>query len=647
MGLSLLISSAIVSQANAFVISAMNTSSDLTKTIDGLATITSAPSIAQPFEVNTCSYYNATESRTLWNNPWCSMSVGTVDLVFWPTTGDHSYPSTYRDSISDYTFTSPSVYMIVNTMYAENPCGPLGPSASREIFAFDLTEVSTLVPYTDDIASTRRATRQLYLSDLGTRCTRSFNRTELATQTRPTKDDDTRCNPFLTVPKKFKEYGYPYWLHCGIKNNKFGVFDPPYAIPALDELIPAHTTSVPEPNTGHPTVAPSAPGKAPTNPGSAETAATSLHHPKPTLTRPIDNKPAPDGPAHPKPAPDGPAHPEPAADNPRATDSASTLPGNIEPVPAGTGDTKPIAADPVDAGHAPTNPGNNNPAPVHLGTADPAPPGQGQAEAKNTSKNLQATVVNSGNTEPTSAHQVDAGVVADLAPSESGDGLSVPKNTINNSNEAKPTTIGQVNDGTVDGSANSKDGYNEESAKDTITPENDTEAIDAPTGSSRRKLPEEALQSAPGPSNIQKSVINTGIGPDPTSVLPDATSTMDSQVMNTGTARLEVVNKDTGETSTYAVSAAGTAQSDGDFVPASVAVYSGHTVTQGGLAMTVTSAIMHLYPETSTDKSKSSVTTGGNGPTTLSTVSNSAGSKLTRGTCCFVLILVVCSWLHL
>ncbi|EXK23944.1 hypothetical protein FOMG_19309 [Fusarium oxysporum f. sp. melonis 26406] len=519
-----------ISGTNAVVISAMNNSSDATKTVDGLATITSAPGIAEPFQINTCSFYNATESRTLWNNPWCSMYVGTVDLVFWPTTGNHSYPSTYRDTISDYTFTSPSVYMIVNTMYAENPCGPLGPSASREIFAFDLTEVSTLVPYTDETASTRRATRQLQLSDLDTHCTRSFNRSELATQTRPLKNDDTRCNPFLTVPKKFKEHGYPYWLHCGIKNNKFGVFDPPYAIPALDELVPARTTLDQKPNADNPTAAPSASAKAPATVGSVETAVASLHN------------------------------------------------------------NKPASAGPGDAG----------------ATASLEKP--------------KATVMSSGNTERTSIHRVDAGAMVSPGHTE-----------------------------TVDSSGNNNASPDEHGAEGVVSHQGNTKASAVTVGHADQTTHEETLQSAGDTSNAQESVIGPGIGSGPTTSFHGVISTVTKQVVSLGTAGLEVVNNDTGETSIYAVPAAGAPHSDVGLIPASKVVYNGHTIAQGGPALTVTSAVvMFPYAASSTEKDTASViTTLDEDSSTLSAVANSPANKVIRGTYSLVLAMLAYGWMHL
>ncbi|KAH6967729.1 hypothetical protein BKA56DRAFT_170524 [Ilyonectria sp. MPI-CAGE-AT-0026] len=209
---------------------------------DDTSTITSAPYYYYPAPTaiapNNCSYYNATEQRTLWNQPWCSVYAGNVELVYWPTGNNYSYPPTMTDSVAtDYIYTSPSVYIIVSTLYGKNACGTLGPTASRAIFGFDLDQVSTIVPYFDTTATYRRSTRQLYLSDLVTDCEASYDISTLTTMRHPIKEDDTRCNPSIVMPMAIKSYGNPYWMHCGVNNFKYGLFDPPYAIPTVDGLL--------------------------------------------------------------------------------------------------------------------------------------------------------------------------------------------------------------------------------------------------------------------------------------------------------------------------------------------------------------------------------------------------------------------------
>ncbi|KAJ4251817.1 hypothetical protein NW762_011114 [Fusarium torreyae] len=444
-------------------------------------------------------------------------------------------------------------------MYAENPCGPLGPSASREIFAFDLTEVSTLVPYTDETASTRRATRQLHLSDLDTHCTRSFNRSELATQTRPLKDDDTRCNPFLTVPKKFKEYGYPYWLHCGIKNNKFGVFDPPYAIPALDELVPARTTFTQKPDIDNPTTAPFPSAKAPLSMGSVETAAHSLHN------------------------------------------------------------HKPASADPNNAG------------------------------ASASLKPIGSTTVSIGNTRHTPFYQEDSGALVSPDHAEAVSSSVNTKATMGESKNAEPTIVEQIDTGATDTSGNSKIRPDRESTEELVSYQGNTKASAVIAEHVDQTEYEEILPSAIATLNAQGSMTGPGAESDPTVSFRGVTSIVTKQVVSLGTAGLEVINSDTGETSTYAVPVAGGPQLDSGLVPASIVVYNGHTMTQGGRALTVTSAVVILpYPASSTETGATAIITNVDEDSSFdTTVAKSPANRVSHGVYSVVLAMLAYGWVHL
>ncbi|KAI0453357.1 hypothetical protein F5B21DRAFT_287279 [Xylaria acuta] len=146
----------------------------------------------------------------------CSIAAGTVRLFFWPTNNDYTYPSTYVETGIDYTFTSPSVYLVINTIYGTNSIGRVGPSGTSEVFALDLDEVSTILPR-------EQITRQLTLNDLHTDCPQSLDPEIIAT-TIP----DGHCDFSLLAPQPVKQWALPCNA-CG----RFGLFDPPYAIPTL------------------------------------------------------------------------------------------------------------------------------------------------------------------------------------------------------------------------------------------------------------------------------------------------------------------------------------------------------------------------------------------------------------------------------
>ncbi|KAK4151234.1 hypothetical protein C8A00DRAFT_36134 [Chaetomidium leptoderma] len=160
----------------------------------------------------------------------CSISAETVNLYFWPTDRPFSYPSTYVHPELAYTFTSPSVYMLIPTAVGTNPQGqPTGPSTSRWILPLDLDEVSTI--------AANNATRQLTLSDLGTDCPQTADPTAIATLV-----DGRWCDPVLAAPSQVRSWAYPCNA-CG----RFGLFDPPYAVPTLTgdlvEPVPTTTTT--------------------------------------------------------------------------------------------------------------------------------------------------------------------------------------------------------------------------------------------------------------------------------------------------------------------------------------------------------------------------------------------------------------------
>lgn len=112
--------------------------------------------------------------------------------------------------------------MLIPTAVGINTLGqPAGPSTTRWILPLDLEEVSTIVPgqpgTQDDV------TRAMTLSDLGTDCPQSVDATAIATLA-----SDGRCNPILAAPSQVRSWAYPCNA-CG----RFGLFDPPYAVPTL------------------------------------------------------------------------------------------------------------------------------------------------------------------------------------------------------------------------------------------------------------------------------------------------------------------------------------------------------------------------------------------------------------------------------
>ncbi|KAJ4240455.1 hypothetical protein NW757_012420 [Fusarium falciforme] len=539
---------------NAIAITSSNSTASIITAQNESATITSAPSVDESgITVNTCSYINTTNGETLWNSPYCSM------LVCWYCRSNllaHHWqpllPIYIRRHRNRLTFYSPSVYMIVNTLYGWNECGPLGPSTSRAIFGFDLDQVSTLVPYSNSEDTTaRRSTRQLYLSDLGIDCDGNYNRSHLATQIAPVKDDDTRCNPFLAVPIDAKRWGYPYWKHCGIKNNKFGLFDPPYAVKPLDNLIPVTATTAD-------------PAKPKTT--AASTKATAAPEPGPTKAEPSNPEPTKD-----------------ASEEEEEKPAPSKTEAEGQKETAGSDGDEQGGKTTKGAGSEAENTKVASPSTPSKDSDDEA--GEDDAQRGPQGENTNAT---SGST-----------------PSENSDAAADQDNPSSEAEKAKPASASTPSEGSSAdaGQDGSRPGSEEEDIKagsgsaPSKDPDDDAGQDDSENANSSPAAPgsNEGSSSGDNQSNWDPKDGYSEI--DPTEYSGRVVSTMTGeQIVRLGTAGLEIVDVESGKTSTYAVPAAGVTDDKTTYAPATVAVYSGTTLTLGGPEITVTGAVVVAPP---------------------------------------------------
>jgi hypothetical protein len=107
--------------------------------------------------------------------------------------------------------TSPSIYMIVNTIAGENACGPLGPTYASAIISMDLTDVSTLQPFADHTVTTRMGPpEQLQLTDLQSGCPgtyATFSTDGAFLNTHPVFGTYNRCHPRFVYPIELKRLG--------------------------------------------------------------------------------------------------------------------------------------------------------------------------------------------------------------------------------------------------------------------------------------------------------------------------------------------------------------------------------------------------------------------------------------------------------
>ncbi|KAK0735294.1 hypothetical protein B0T26DRAFT_671452 [Lasiosphaeria miniovina] len=210
----------------------------VTNTATSSTTITNTETTTSTVPATITTY--TTTTRTIFSTTVdpcpssCSISVETVNLYFWPTDRPATYPSTYVDHDVGYTFTWPSVYMFIPTAVGINTEGEtVGPSTASWMLPLNLNEVSTIAQGSSNI------TRQLTLSDLGTDCPRTADPSAIATIV------DAHCDPVLAAPSQVRSWAYP----CNAC-ARFGLFDPPYALPTVTGgLIPPTTTVLPPPET--------------------------------------------------------------------------------------------------------------------------------------------------------------------------------------------------------------------------------------------------------------------------------------------------------------------------------------------------------------------------------------------------------------
>jgi hypothetical protein len=136
------------------------------------------------------------------------------------------------------------------------------------------------------------------------------------------KDTINRCNPRLVYHMDIKRWGFPYYNHCNFEGNKFGLYDPPAAVPTVDALLPPSTKT--------------------TTPGSVRAPPSTKAVAEPIALSTVNSGPVS------KKAPVAPTSPQynvPSADNtgaaqPVVSNIAEVLAGANQPIPSG------IAEDP-------------------------------------------------------------------------------------------------------------------------------------------------------------------------------------------------------------------------------------------------------------------------------------------------------------
>ncbi|PQE21161.1 hypothetical protein CJF31_00010751 [Rutstroemia sp. NJR-2017a BVV2] len=199
---------------------------------------------------------------------------------FPPASGNVTYPSTYYNEAIGITMTSPSMYMVINTISVYNDCGQVGPTMKDIVIPLDPTDVSTIALYTatDQHVNTTPPT-MLTLTDIINGCS-TLTMTAASTNGAIINDhamanEYNKCFPALAIPSlAIETLGLPYYRHCGADNARFGLYDPPGAVPPVNGLLPTSTAKASTTSTA----------VAAQTPSTNQPANTAITKPEPTTT---------------------------------------------------------------------------------------------------------------------------------------------------------------------------------------------------------------------------------------------------------------------------------------------------------------------------------------------------------------------------
>ncbi|RDW58747.1 hypothetical protein BP6252_13223 [Coleophoma cylindrospora] len=196
------------------------------------STVTYESSWSQIIPQNNCTTIKGRHCVVHWTE--CHVYFGSVDMTYWPTSSKNGtrYPSTIVRPDLQLTMTSPSVYIVVKTVYATNPCGQVGPTYKQGVVSIHPTNLKTVVPYPTTHATASRATVAMDFNDLAN-CPKNMPTPVGWNIGRPTAGAYARCHPDLDWDLTYKhQLGGGYWGGDCARTGPagHGLFDPPSAV---------------------------------------------------------------------------------------------------------------------------------------------------------------------------------------------------------------------------------------------------------------------------------------------------------------------------------------------------------------------------------------------------------------------------------
>ncbi|MCJ1423446.1 hypothetical protein MMC29_001329 [Sticta canariensis] len=261
----------------------------------------------------------------------CGIYAFSAPLNYWPasTTADKSNLTLSPNAtepqtaiVDGITFTSPTVYLLYDFVYATGGCGTVGAQHTNAVVGLRSEDVSIFRGY-HNIDGPERLNFSDFLGPVPFKCNRL---------------PEENCfpiravyNPLLVIPEKIRDLD-PAWKNCGV-DQRYGTNDPPRILVPAQALV--RSTSAFDAVI---TLEAAVPAPSVLSPGAASTMKPHLASPSPTRlpatglnpqNPPAKDQPARDPPARDPPARDPPARDPPARDPP--TQDAHKYPPSKDP----------------------------------------------------------------------------------------------------------------------------------------------------------------------------------------------------------------------------------------------------------------------------------------------------------------------------
>lgn len=377
------------------------------------------------------------------------------------------------------------------------------------------------------------------------------------------------------MPMAIKSYGNPYWMHCGVKDFKYGLFDPPYAIPTVDGLL---VTTAAASTTEEPAAA--ATSADPVAVASTDPAVVASTHA--TAVQDVVSTKAPAAPAT---ATEGSNPSSGSNDNSSGSDDSS--PGSDDN--SSDSDDNSSGSDGNSSGNSDNSSSDGNSSGNSDNNSGDSNTGSGKSIGSGAPQTSAANLANAPSDPAVST-------VSEQVVSLGADGVVVV-------NDGSSTTITTMS-------------ISSDSAGSVVVYSGTTLTLGGSAATMTNVVV--ALPGADSAGSTGSSYVDSGA----------IVSTVAEQVVSLGTDGVVVVEYGSSTTKTHTIPAGGVTVSGSIVSVSSVVVYHGTTLTLGGPAVTVTNAVITLPGVSASGSADSGYSTPESTPVQVGT---SPASKVTSG----------------